>query len=243
MIWLASYPRSGNTFFRAVLYEVYGIASSEFIATGSPPNYLDYPVVKTHELPGQLVPGDKAIPAVYLIRDGRDALVSMARHRSNLVAPGSNYWLNLLAAICYHRNGAHYGGWSEHVRQWRQRAALVLRYEELIADPIPCLERLRSWMDLPKPRIDRLPSFQQLRDREVRFDDTSPVFFHSAEVRRKFFRRGQAGAWQDEMPPALLGLFYLFHGRTLRRLGYPTCRTRATSGPRPPQTLPARKAA
>jgi hypothetical protein len=30
MLWLASYPRSGNTFFRIVLSEVYGIESSEF---------------------------------------------------------------------------------------------------------------------------------------------------------------------------------------------------------------------
>ena len=38
MIWLASYPRSGNTFFRIVLSEVYGIESSTFH------HESDYPV-------------------------------------------------------------------------------------------------------------------------------------------------------------------------------------------------------
>ena len=81
MIWLASFPRSGNTFFRIILYEVYGIESSAFHRD---PNrklnlhYDRYPVVKTHLLPNQLIPDDSNIPAVYLVRDGRDALVSMA---------------------------------------------------------------------------------------------------------------------------------------------------------------------
>jgi hypothetical protein len=244
MIWLASYPRSGNTFFRVALYEVYGIASSEFIAANPQPDYLSYRVVKTHELPDRLVPADRDIPAIYLLRDGRDAVVSMARHRSDVTVPGSNYLLNLLSMICYHRNGVHYGGWSRHVRLWRKRAVLTLRFEELIAEPITCLERMRPWIDLPAPKVHKLPTFQQLREREVRFDDTPSVFSQSAEMQRRFFRRGQVGAWLDELPSSLLGLFYLFHGRTLRQLGYSTARRKASATPgKTWQAGPIRRAA
>lgn len=65
VIWLASFPRSGNTFFRVVLHEVYGIESSSFhLESRYPldPGYDKYPVVKTHLLPGQLVPGDRLYP-------------------------------------------------------------------------------------------------------------------------------------------------------------------------------------
>ena len=30
MLWLASFPRSGNTFFRIILHEVYGVETTEF---------------------------------------------------------------------------------------------------------------------------------------------------------------------------------------------------------------------
>ncbi|MDV7398111.1 hypothetical protein RZS08_42305, partial [Arthrospira platensis SPKY1] len=64
-----------------MLYEVYGIKSSTFHRERNYPlekNYFEYPVVKTHLLPSQLEPGDPEIKKVYLVRDGRDALVSMA---------------------------------------------------------------------------------------------------------------------------------------------------------------------
>ncbi len=119
MIWLASYPRSGNTFFRIVLHEVYGIPSSTFHREDAYPvddDYASYPVVKTHLLPHEIVPQNPDIPAVYLVRDGRDAVVSMAHHRTDLVAAGSDYAENLTATILA-ADGSHFGGWSEHARQ------------------------------------------------------------------------------------------------------------------------------
>jgi hypothetical protein len=94
MIWLASYPRSGNTFFRIVLEEVYGIESSiyhhnpELVLDAA---YAPYPMVKTDLLPDQLEPNNPDISAIYLVRDGRDSLGSMAHHRSDLVVPGSSF--------------------------------------------------------------------------------------------------------------------------------------------------------
>lgn len=119
MIWLASFPRSGNTFFRNILYEVYGIASSEFHKEANKkvkPDFATYPVVKTHLLPSQLPKKLQNARSVYLIRDGRDALVSIAHHRRDIVVPGSNYNQNLLAAIMAIR-GSFFGGWSGNVKK------------------------------------------------------------------------------------------------------------------------------
>src|SRR5262245_9850273 len=101
IVWLASYPRSGNTFLRIVLHRVYG-----------PPTYSIYdgddPVAQRvgPELVGyrpkplrrsELVASDELFfvkthkrrkaddsPAIYLVRDGRDAVVSHAHLRASM---------------------------------------------------------------------------------------------------------------------------------------------------------------
>jgi hypothetical protein len=80
-IRVASYPRSGNTFLRIVLHRRYGIRTStvydvDGVAARLGPDSVGYAdvseFVKTHR------PRDPADedPAICLIRDGRDAVVS-----------------------------------------------------------------------------------------------------------------------------------------------------------------------
>jgi hypothetical protein len=94
LLWLASFPRSGNTFFRVLLKQLYGLSSFDLHQPHPPfrPQFkhmigeavLDLPpselardgrlhIVKTHELP------QEDYPAIYLVRDGRDAIASYAR--------------------------------------------------------------------------------------------------------------------------------------------------------------------
>src|SRR5262245_5929563 len=95
--WLASYPRSGNSFFRIVLKHLYAIPTYEAYnldlanpifaglaeIVGHKPNPAtleemaqsgQHYIVKTHELPRD------DYPAIYLVRDGRDAIVSHANY-------------------------------------------------------------------------------------------------------------------------------------------------------------------
>lgn len=225
MIWLASFPRSGSTFIRIVLDEVYGIESSTLHREADypvDPDYTEYPVVKTHLLPDELVPADASIPAVYLVRDGRDCAVSLAHYRKQLIAEQSDFEANLLEAIDA-AEGSHFGGWSEHVRRWLPRASLVLRFEDMVADPIACTEQLRPWLDLPEPRADRLPDFAGLRSRDFKYGSGVTHGFADQERHRwrtAKFRRGQMGAWRDEMPDRLHLRFLRKHGRELAALRY-----------------------
>ena len=80
--WLASFPRSGNSFFRRVCrYNFKFIVYSKYTEKKAPVDQEtlikmakspEPYVVKTHDLPM-----DDA-PAIYLVRDGRDALISYA---------------------------------------------------------------------------------------------------------------------------------------------------------------------
>jgi len=85
LIWIASYPRSGNRFFRWVARFRYGMPERAKLAgpPESDPNFAllrslenviaspEPVMVKTHEFPDA-----DAFPAVYVLRDGRDAMVS-----------------------------------------------------------------------------------------------------------------------------------------------------------------------
>jgi glycosyltransferase involved in cell wall biosynthesis len=225
MIWLASFPRSGNTFFRNVLFEVYGIESSTYHQEDGyflDPEYAAFPVVKTHLLPHQLVPPDPSIPKVYIIRDGRDALVSLAHHRKDIVEPGTDFEVNLLEAILA-SEGSYFGGWSENVRQWTAVADVVIRYEDLIEDPVRELEKLRAIMPLPEPDRSRVPTFESLKFGSPRYGSGAHLpkgNENPADLAKKNFRKGRKGSWREEMPPHYLSLFYDLHGETLQAWGY-----------------------
>ncbi len=170
MIWLASFPRSGNTFFRIVLHEVYGISSGHLrppeMRKGDWKKDLDFPVVKTHLEPSDLDPADPAIPAVYIVRDGRDAMVSISHHRSDIVVPGSDYLRNMDEAIRA-ENGSFFGGWSRNVEAWLKRASILIQFEELIEDPIGNVEKLRDILDMPEPKVSNLPTFEDLKSKPM----------------------------------------------------------------------------
>lgn len=225
MMWLASFPRSGNTFMRLVLHEAYGIESSTFHTESDyplDPDYSRLPIVKTHLLPEQLQPADPSVPAVYLVRDGRDCVVSMAHYRKSLIAADSDFQQDLLEVI-EARDGSHFGGWSQHVHRWQERAALVIRFEDLVQDPIASIERMRPWIDLPQPARDKVPSFDDLR-RHDRVYGSGVEHGFDADTRRVFreakFRRGVVGSWRDELPDPLLMRFLELHGDELVKLGY-----------------------
>jgi glycosyltransferase involved in cell wall biosynthesis len=225
MIWLASFPRSGNTFFRNVLFDVYGISSSTFHRETLYPmeeNYFEYPVVKTHLLPHELEEPYSKAPKVYLVRDGRDALVSMAHHRKDIIEPGTDFEVNLLEATLA-MEGSYFGGWSENVRQWTAVADVVIHFEDLIANPLREVEKLRAIMDLPEPNTAKLPTFQNLKFGQPQYGSGKQFLDDLQEIEdlaEKNFRKGKAGAWREEMSPKMEKLFWELHGQTMESMGY-----------------------
>jgi Sulfotransferase domain len=167
IIWIASYPRAGNSLLRQILYYTMGQRSysAGTAAIEIDPEYAlppprdfesfyaeasgaDTPFfVKTHS------PPIDEQPALYVIRDGRAAITSFLRFERH-VSPRSpsNSMLQLILGDHY------YGGWSEHYRGWHDRGSapiLTLRYDELfratddvlarIADFIGYRGEIRGW--------------------------------------------------------------------------------------------------
>jgi hypothetical protein len=214
MIWLASFPRSGNTFARNVLVEVYGLESTEVnlksLALTS--THDEYPVVKTHLLPEQVRPLDNNTPVICLVRDGRDALVSMAYHRSNIVEPGSDFTENLELAI-QAQKGSYFGGWHINALKWILHADIVIRFEDLTRDPISQFERLRPFYpQLPQPLKENLPTFESQKFGSPKYGPP--------KGKNLFFRKGRVGDWKENMTDIFQTAFWNKCGKTMEILGY-----------------------
>lgn len=224
-IWLASFPRSGNTFMRNLLLNCYGIKSDEWhkeTAYGVQPDYANYDVVKTHLLPVELIPDDPNIPAVYIVRDGRDAMVSIAHHKKDLVQIGTDFTDNLREAIIA-AEGSYFGGWSGNVKAWMDRAQVIIRYEDLLKDPIACCERLRPFLDMPQPDMSKFPTFENLKAGKGRYGSTDlkpNMKKQGINFSERFFRKGIHGGWRDDMTEFYHDLFWNYHGEVMDRLGY-----------------------
>lgn len=224
-LWLASYPRSGNTFMRDVLFACYGIDSSTFHKESTyeaEKNYDQFRIVKTHLLPTEIEKKWQQIPAVYLIRDGRDALVSMAHHKKDLIDPNSSFLANLEEVIIA-ADGSHFGGWSANAKAWCEKADIIIRYEDFILDPIKELEKIRKVFDLPLPDISKLPTFESQKRGHSHYGSGA---FHNitgdetTTFSNKNFRKGKAGGWKEEMPDFHHDLFWNYHGKYMEKMGY-----------------------
>ena len=224
LVWVASYPRSGNSFFRIALHRLYGhrsvreqtrsveptgggLACDLWTTLTDPELAADDGLyfVKTHEMPRE-----SSCPAIYLVRDGRDSLVSYAwfslsRHqglRPEEVTP--EFYRQALHGVIHDTQGA-YGGWSNNVLAWSGRPnTCVLKFEELIAAPKRCVTRAMESLALPGAALGELvPSFAELQ-----------------AARPHHYRRGAVGSWRDEFPVDLLDEFWRLHGAGMEVAGY-----------------------
>jgi hypothetical protein len=64
--------------------------------------------------------------------------------------------------------------------------------------------------------VRRNAAFGEMQQKEVKFGLTHPDWPKD----RFFNRRGQAGAWRDEMPEPMVRRFESMAGSTLQKMGY-----------------------
>jgi hypothetical protein len=218
-IWLASYPRSGNTFLRIVLqdlfrlhtYSVYRVAGQDLpdpsadaleLAPFLPPDWRvrltdshqATPVlIKTH---GPVEPfGD----AIYLVREGRAAIDSYFQYHKKFAFEQPSLTA-VIAGAC------QFGSWSEHFRSWQpctRPRTLFLRYEELVSRPAQCVPMLAEFLGA-QPVGSRLPTFAELKQRLP-----------------QFFRRGEDRGFLRDWTEGQAALFHILHSAVMEELGYP----------------------
>jgi hypothetical protein len=236
LVWVASYPRSGNSLFRLTIRDAFGIGEvgnihrndlalgylGDKVGTGERA-YAPRPelvgldrhdllgairerpepfFIKTHRLRDALDPA----PAAYIVRDGRDALVSHAHFVENGPTRFRDQPFDRRLEMLIEPGVRAYGHWSCNVERWRERVAptTILRFEDLVRDPVAVVSGACGDLGIALPATRGLPpGFADL---------------HSANPR--MFRKGQIGAWRNEMAPRLEQRFWRVHGAEMEACGY-----------------------
>lgn len=165
VIWLASYPKSGNTFIRMLLHTYLSgtLQNTEDVGNGIPDLHqllslgkeLNYPddqqkIIKTHFCLSDNHPYAKSTTGyIYILRNPRDVLLSNARYigvDGNIddLRKFSITFINHLGAPRWRQ--MNMGSWSEHVTSWLYTVDkiphLFIKYEDLRNDTANSLKRV-----------------------------------------------------------------------------------------------------
>lgn len=220
LVWLASYPRSGNTLVRILLSHYFGLKSHSIYNDASDigrdpelarivghENYVgswssfydkivgsaQTVIVKTHDAP---LDDSKAI---YIVRDPRAVMVSLFHYLEKY----GRYKISLDEVIL---GATTFGSWRAHWESWaptRRANTLLLRYEDIAANPDAAAERLSKFLDLEIRNAD-VPTFLTLHER-------FPAFFRSGDNSKNI----------AELSDRQRALISLFCGDVGEQLGYP----------------------
>lgn len=210
-IWLASYPRSGNTYFRILVHHytgwpTYSWKPEKIIPEGSvvgrahqmtaytpgepttDPNIAGF--MKTHEY------HNDGHPALLLLRDGRDAIVSYAKYCKTFFPEQHKDFTEENLITSFIKGWSGYGPWGKYARSWMDRSppAIVLPFENLIgSSPLEVLKATLAKLNIPEPEwvtTEDPPNFKTLN-----------------KINPKFFRSGKNGDGKRQMKPYQEHLF------------------------------------
>jgi hypothetical protein len=229
IIWLASYPRSGNSLLSSVIFQCLGIPTftqypveqgqsssvsaitgqsgffPEVQESGSAKAYFDgveHALLKTHEYPSD------NHPAIYIVRDGRQTLISLLKFEREI---NSNHDCSLLQLIL---GDTYFGSWTDHFRSWHQskgRKLLTLRFEDVVKADDQTVDKIAKFIGHEGERKPFCNPFSTLTTIEPQLFQTGSSDWIPTEE------------WTAECDYA----FWSVHGQLMRELGF---RPEAASG-------------
>jgi hypothetical protein len=167
--------------------------------------------------------------AIVIVRDPRDIAPSLANHNRSSTDEAVAFLNNPRAAFCGRATRQdsqlrqRLPGWGGHVASWLDQSDIpvhVVRYEDMIADTSGTLVEALAFAGMAASAEDvrravAMADFDSLQQQE-----SSKGFREASRRGGRFFRRGQAGAWRDELTKDQISLIEAHHGTMMTRLGY-----------------------
>ena len=205
--WLASYPRSGNTYLRTILFNCFGIKTASIYPNDLGGNktlenfvgHIEHnqnktitfqkgsiPIIKTHKL------NQDENRSIYIIRDGRAASVSLW-----------NFYGKKIPIKDIILGNHHFGTWKDHLISWnplKRPNTLLIKYEDILCNFEYVLNSIETFLEI-KVLSKKLPS----RDTVALFD--------GRWVRSKT-------DWKEKISSEELNLFNKINYPFLKEFGY-----------------------
>ncbi len=276
IVWLASYPKSGNTWFRIFLRHLMSgpdapadlqgvgctIASSRSVFDGlagidscdmshdeidslRPRVYeqivadaKEFPIfMKTHDAYTYLPDSEPMLSrratagAVYLVRNPLDVAVSFANHS------GHDHYEKTIAkmgsvsyAMCSKpfkladQLRQQMPGWSGHVASWLEADTRVhvMRYEDMKARPLETFTAAVRFAGLDHSEALIQGALDNSRFEKLQRMEQENGFCERPPGCKKFFRKGLAGSWREELTAKQARKIIADHSEMMRRFGYLT---------------------
>lgn len=230
--YIYSYPRSGSTWLRTILGNLVDptldvdperrrrLMPGVSVRNARLINALESPrLIKSHGRYMGPVPR-----AVYLVRDGRDVIVSMYHKR--ITRPGHGDRVDFSEFCRRYFRGDLGERWDQSVTSWLERGTAemrdslkVLRFEDLKGDPRNRVAEVSEFLGIAaQPEsiaaaietasLDRLRATERSRLGELAPD-------------RSIYRGGKVGQWREMLTGELYDRFMALSGATLTAAGYP----------------------
>ena len=240
-VYLASYPRSGNTWTRFLLANLaypdtpatfaniedlipsIHLFPNRWLSTRPRPRFL-----KSHEYFDPRYP-----KVIYVVRDPRDVAVSMYHYcikREYLpeTCPIDQFVPRFIAGEFFN----DFATWGEHVATWlaaRENSPtfLLLRYEDILEDAVRELSRVAAFLHIPddpkrlQEAVER-SSASQMRSLEKK-QSSDWILTRNTRPDKPFVRAAKSGEWNQALAPESVMAIENAWSISMQKLGYAFC--------------------
>ena len=159
---------------------------------------------------------------LYLVRDGRDALVSQYHYNTTRNGKEMNFpiWFEL------YRLGLYGKRWHNHVESWLVQGKselgsdmLTIRFEDLKQDTLAVMQKVTDFLDIIAPREMIEQAIRDASIEKSRYWEKKLVGQPKTD-NASFYRGGRSKQWKDYFGEKELNQFMDMSERTLRLAGY-----------------------
>ncbi len=169
--------------------------------------------------------------AIVIVRDPRDVAPSLAHHSGSGIDAAIAFMTDRSSAFCgrpdrqQNQLRQNLVDWSGHVASWldqRDIPVLRIRYEDMLADTAATLRRALDFAGWAASEQDIAHAAACARFPALQGQEQANGFREAPRGRRRgaFFRRGEAGAWRDELSTSQVAQIETAHAPMMLRLGY-----------------------
>ncbi len=216
-IFIVAFPKSGITWTQSLISGIqYGIDTNflpdKLVQEIVPDIYFqayykrfgDIKFFKSHELPK---PEYKKV--IYLVRDGRDAMVSYFHFNQKIGVDVT------LEEMIKENKGVYPALWYVHVRKWIENPynaeILYIKYEDLLQNTEEVLKKICDFVGFQRDmgllkKVAEGSTIDKMRSRARKYGGMAHPNWQG-EKGKEFFRKGKIASFKEEMPENLQKIF------------------------------------